>query len=135
MLWQRSQLIGLAVVFSIVVLGAGNSGCSDDAPPAIVNKWEDKKDFHGWKDNFEIEEDLEGEGKFWTSYSEELNTVYYSEYDLEAEKDGDEWVIDAESNDGANFDFEMECQIDDDELECECSDGYCGDYEWTFEED
>lgn len=128
------------LVFAMAaVFGLGSmmvaAACSeeDDSPPAIVGEWEAAEDWYGFTDELEIEDDLKGEAKIGLIYDDEEDVVSYCEYDVEAEKDGDTWVLDLECDVDSYYDFEMECEIDGDEMECEGSDGHLDNVEFEWE--
>ena len=132
---MKSLSITATLTASLFFASFGTSCDERSYPQDIIGRWEDTGDYYGWKDRFEIENDLKGQGQFWLYYDENNDDVVWSNYDLDADGDGDTWVIDAESEEAPKYDFEMECTRNGDQLECACSGGFCGDYLWTFEPD
>jgi hypothetical protein len=104
------------------------TGCTAPA----IGDWKSKGSLGGNHDKMSLEDDQKGDAKI---YFNSGDTLYYAEYDLEWEDDGDKVTIELETSDGS-LDFDLDCEMNDDEDEMECDpDGAFGDFEFEWKRD
>ena len=118
----KSLLSVLAIALSSLAL----NGCADDS---LVGDWESADKLAGERNEMTIDEDGRGDARIYFFYDAD---VYYADFDIEWEVDGDDYEIELDCDGSSELDFTMECEISEDETELECEGSDAFD-DWEFE--